>query len=205
MKTNKIGLIIFLIGAIYMIGMAFIIGWGWVGPALSELSLDQYNKTVWEFGSALFLLWAFSVPLGSILASVGILIYVRAKPAHIWLFGIGLFLVLIIIERLLPTGHFTPLFGVGGGMILTLFLAILWFWGKRRTNLKGPNKLAADFQLTGYIFFLITAWFLCKDLGTPYMKALESFPIESPISIMVYLVLGWLFLFLSHFIKAKNS
>jgi len=205
MKTKNTGLIIFCIGAVYMVGIAFIVGWGWIRPALRDLSFAQYSETIWAFDGALFLLWAFSVPLGSILTGVGILLYVGAKVARIWLFGIGVFLILIIVERLLPSGHFPPLFGVGGGLILALFLAILWFWAKKRTILEGPAKMAADFQLTSYVFFLITAWFLCKDLGTPHMKALEGFQLESPISIIVYFVLGWLFLFLSHYKSAKTA
>jgi len=188
-----------------MIGMAFVAGWGWVEPALRNLSPAQYSETIWTFDGALFLLWAISVPLGSILAGVGILLYVQAKGARIWLFGIGVFLILIIVERLLPSGHFPPLFGVGGGLILAFFLAILWFWAKKRTILKGPARTAADFQLTSYVFFLITAWYLCKALGTPFMKVFEGEPPESPVSIIAYLVLGWLFLFLSHYKSAQAA
>lgn len=205
MKTKKTGLVIFLIGAVYMVGMAFVASWVCVEPALRNLSLVQYRETIWTFDGALFLLWALSVPIGSILAGVGILLYVRAKGARIWLFGIGIFLILVIVEILLPSTHFPPLFGVGGGLILTLFLAILWFWAKKRTILEGQAKTAADFQLVSYVFFLITGWFLCKAHGTPYMKALEGEPLESPVSIIVYFVLGWLFLFLSHYKSAKAS
>jgi len=198
MKTSRTGLIVFWIGAVYMVGMAIVAGWGWIDPALRNLSPAQYGETIWRFDGALFLFWALSVPLGSILAGVGILLYVRAKGARIWLFGIGIFLILVIVERLLPSGHSPPVFGVGGGLILVFFLAILWLWARKRITLEGVAGTAADLQLTGYVFFLITAWFLCKDLGTPYMKALEGEPLESPVSVIAYLVLGWLFLVLSH-------
>jgi len=69
----------------------------------------------------------------------------------------------------------------------------------------GPARTAADFQLTSYVFFLITAWYLCKALGTPFMKVFEGEPPESPVSIIVYLVLGWLFLFLSHYKSAQAA
>lgn len=49
MKTKKTGLIIFLIAAVYMIGMAFVAGWGWVEPALRNLSPAQYSETIWTF------------------------------------------------------------------------------------------------------------------------------------------------------------
>lgn len=204
MNRQKVGLILFWIGAVYMVGMAFIAGWVWIESALRNLSSAQYSETIWTFDGALFLLWALSIPLGSILTGVGILLYVQAKGTHIWLIGTGVFLILIIVERLLPTGHYPPLFGVGGGLILAFFLATLWYWAKKRTILEGPARMAADFQLVSYVFFLITAWFLCKALGTPYMKALEGEPLESPVSIIVYFMLGWLFLFLSHYKTAQT-
>ena len=201
---RKTGLIVFLIGAAYMIGMGVFAGKLGVNPAL-HLPLEEMNQTAWRLGGSLFMFWMLNGFLGPILAGVGILLYVQAKGAYIWLFGIGVFLILIIVERLLPSAHFPPLFGVGGGLILAFFLAILWFWAKKRKMLEGPAKTAADFQLTSYVFFLITAWYLCKALGTPFMKVFEGEPPESPVSIIVYLVLGWLFLFLSHYKSAQTK
>lgn len=72
---------------------------------------------------ALFRIRVFSIHLGSILAGVGMLLYVQAKGSRIWLFGIGLFLTLLLINILPTPAHFPPLFGVGGGLILAFFLA----------------------------------------------------------------------------------
>ena len=188
-----------------MVGMGLLAGWLGVEPALRYLSPAQYDETIWRFDGVLFWLWALSIPLGSILAGVGVLLYVGVRGVSIWLFGVGVFLVLIIVETLLPSKHFPPLFGVGGGLILAFFLGIHWFWARKRKLLEGAAKTAAEFQLTGYTFFLIASWFLCKAHGTPYMKALEGQPLESPISVMVYLALGWLFLFLSHYRLAQSA
>jgi hypothetical protein len=92
---------------------------------------------------------------------------------------------------------------VAGGLILAFFLAILWFWAKRRATLEGPAKTAADLELTGYVFLLIAMWYLCGDLSRPYQKALSSLPLQSPVSTIVYLVLGWLFLLLSQYKTAQ--
>ncbi len=202
MKIQKTGIIIFLIGALYMVIMGFFAGW-WITPALRNLSLTQYSETIWSWDGALFWVWAFSIPLGSILVGVGILIYVQAKSILIWLFGIGVFLILGIAERLLPSEHFPLVFGIGGGLILGFFLSILWFWAKKFKTLAGTAKTAAYFQLISYTFFLIAMWFLCGILGSPFLKVLENEPASSPISIIVYLVLGWLFLFLSHYKSSK--
>ncbi len=203
MKAQKAGLIIFWIGTVYMVVMGFAASW-WIQPALRNLSLAQYSETIWSWDGALFWIWAFAIPLGSILVGIGILLYVRAKSSLIWLFGIGILLILGIAEQLLPSTHFPPLFGVGGGLILGFFLAILWFWAKKYKVLEGAAKTAAYFQLVGYAFLLIAMWFLCGTLGAPFLKVLEGEPPSSPISIIVYLVLGWLFLFLSHYKSRKQ-
>ena len=87
--------------------------------------------------------------------------------------------------------------------ILVFFLAILWFWAKKWATLEGPVRTASDFQLVGYVFFLIAMWYLCGALARPYQAALAGQPLRSPLSIIVYLVLGWLFLFLSHYKSAQ--
>ena len=64
MKAQKAGLIIFWIGAVYMVGMSCIAGW-LITPALRNLSLAQYSETIWSWDGALFWLWAFAIPLVS--------------------------------------------------------------------------------------------------------------------------------------------
>jgi len=202
MKAQKAGLIIFWIGTVYMVVGGFVGSW-LITPALRNLTLAQYSETIWSWDGALFWIWAFSLPLGSILVGVGILLYVRAKSSLIWLFGIGVFIILGIVERVLPSTHFPPVFGIGGGLILGFFLAILWFWAKKYKVLEGSARAAAYFQLVSYAFFFIAMWFLCQTLGAPFLKVLEGEPPSSPISIIIYLVLGWLFLFLSHYKSAQ--
>jgi len=184
--------------------MSLIAGWSSVAPTFRYLSSDQVNETIWAMNSPLFWAWAFSVPLGSILAGIGILLHARSKGAHIWLFGIGVFAVLLDVNSL-RFAHFPPLFGIGGGLILAFFLAILWLWARKHATLEGAAKTAADFQLVGYVFLLIAMWFLCGILSMPFMKSLSDLPPSSPVAIMVYLVLGWLFLFLSHWKSAQAT
>ena len=170
---------------------ALIISFIAVALVIAGLLVRQHNKVSWPR-----------------LAGIGVLLYVRAKGSHIWLFGLGVFAVLLadILTkfRILPTPARVPLlYGVGGGLILAFFLAILWFWAKRRATLEGPVKTAADLQLTGYVFLVIAMWYLCGDLSRPYQKALEDLPLASPVSTIVYLVLGWLFLLLSQLKSAQ--
>ena len=207
MKTNKTGLILFWISAAYVIAMGFIASFG-ARSAYRFMTLDQVRETIWSATSPLFGLWATAIPIGAILAGVGVLVYVRAKGSHIWLFGVGIFAVLLLDIlsrwRVLPDPLHSPrLFGIGGGLITVIFLGILWYWAKERKTLDDSAATAADLQLVGYVFLLIAMWYLCGALSRPFQKALADLPPDSPVSIIVYLVLGWLFLFLSHFKSAQ--
>jgi len=201
MKKQKMGLVIFWIGVALAVVMGGIASWN-VSYTFRTLSFDEVRETVWAIPGFLFFLWAFTVPVGALLACVGMLLYVRAKALHIWLSGIGILITLFII--MVPKGnHYPPLFGIGGILILIFFFAILWLWAKRRTTLNDSQKVAADLQLIGYVFLLIAMWFICGALGSLHHKAFLGEPPSSPIHIMIYSVLGWLFLFLGHYKAAQ--
>jgi len=126
------------------------------------------------------------------LVAIGLLIYVQAKSSHIWLFGIGTFAVLLIdiLEKFgtLPSPvHWPPLYGIGGALILLSFFGILWFWARRYVTLEES------------VFLIMAMWYLCGALARPFQKAFEGSAPGSPVAIMVFLVLGWLFLFISHY------
>jgi hypothetical protein len=70
--------------------------------------------------------------------------------------------------------------------------------------LKDSSTTAADFKLVGYLFMLIATWFVCAIAPLPFMKAYEGYTPTSPIHIMIFFVLGWLFLFLSHYKSRKQ-
>jgi hypothetical protein len=60
-------------------------------------------------------------------------------------------------------------------------------------------KAVADLRLVAYVFYVIAAWYICGAAGQPFMTALEGEAPVTPIHIMVFLVLGWLFLLLSQY------
>ncbi len=211
MKTNRTGLIVFWIFVLYMVGMGFVASW-WVVPTYRNLAPAQISETIWAGNSLLFLIWALSTPLGAVLACVGLLIYARSKGSHIWLFGVGVTLLLVVIGFLPISGYYPPVFGIGGGLVMTLFLVTLWFWTKRRPLLEGSARTAADFQLVGYVFFLVGMWYLCGLLGPPaYLlntdKVQQFGSLQgaqaSAVKIFIYFILGWLFTFLSQY-KARR-
>jgi hypothetical protein len=60
------------------------------------------------------------------------------------------------------------------------------------------STAAADCRLTGYVFLVIAAWFTCGQTAFPFMKVFAGQGPYTPLHIMILLVLGWFFLFLSH-------
>jgi len=197
MTKQKVGLVLFWVGVIWAIGWG-VIGSIFVSSAMNTLTMAEFDQTIWGTGP-LMILWAFGVPLGALVAGIGLLLYSGAKGSTVWKFGIGILLVLIVGMQLGGLGHFPPLFGIGGTLILLLFIGIVWLWAKERMALKGSSTTAADLKLVGYVFMLITAWFVCGIASIPFLKALEGEAPTSPVHVIVFFVLGWLFLFLSHY------
>lgn len=90
-----------------------------------------------------------------------------------------------------------------GGLIFSSFVGILWLWSKKRKSLSGAARLGADYQLVSYVFFITAAWYICGRFGQQYLTSMSELGQSSPIDIMIYLALGWVFLFLSHLNVAK--
>ncbi|MFC1710733.1 hypothetical protein ACFLZJ_01070 [Nanoarchaeota archaeon] len=202
MSKQKTGLVIFWIGIIW----AF--AWGIIGslifsPLSRNLTIEELSQTAWSYTGPLFLSWAFAVPLAALIAGIGILMYSGAKNSVVWKFGIGVALVIFIAMNASSIGHIPILFGIGGVLILLSFIGILWYWAKERARMKGRDRISADLRLVGYVFLVIAAWFTCGTGSIPFMKSLESIPVSSPIHIMIFFTLGWIFLFLSHKKSAK--
>jgi hypothetical protein len=197
MTKQKVGLVLFWIAVIW----AFL--WGVVASflvdsAFNRYTMDEVNQTMWATTGPWYLLWAFGVPLGAIIAGIGALLYAGAKGSTTWKFGIGLFLAVPIVMMSGYLGHVRVLFGIGGTLILLFFTGILRLWAKERMALKDAPTTGADLKLVGYVFMLIAAWFICGMASVPFLKALEGEPPSTPLHVMIFLVLGWLFLFLGH-------
>jgi len=203
MTKQKVGLVLFWIGVIWIVFWG-VIGTISVNKPLNTLSMDELNETIWATTGPLMMLWGLSTPLGVLIAGIGILIYSCAKGSTVWKFGIGIILAFFIALSMQLIGHFPVLFGIGGALILLLFIGIVWLWAKERMALRDSSTTAADFKLVGYIFMLIATWFVCSIAPLPFMKAYEGYTPTSPIHIMIFFVLGWFFLFLGHYISRKQ-
>jgi hypothetical protein len=203
MTKQKVGLVLFWIAVIWAF-LWGVLGSVFVDSTFKNLTMDEVNQTMWAVTGPWNLLWAFGVPLGALIAGIGVLLYSGAKGSTVWKYGIGIVLAVFIGMASGFLGHIPPLFGIGGTLILLLFIGILWLWAKERMVLKDSSTTAADLKMVGYVFMLIAAWFICGIASQTFLKAFEGEAPGTPIHVMIFLVLGWFFLFLSHY-KARQQ
>lgn len=197
MNRQKTGLAIFIIGFLLAAIMGVFVC-NSVTSAFKKPTLDEVNQTMWRIPGFWFFLWSFGVPIGAVLAGIGALMRSKTKASTIWLFGSGTFLGLAVITLINgPLPHIPVLFGIGGTLILAFFFGIWWLASKK-------SKGKSDYLiLTGYTFLVMGMWFTCGELAREYFAVFEG-PGESPINVMIFFVLAWLFLFLGHYQTDKT-
>jgi hypothetical protein len=182
---NKLGKVIFWIGVSLAVIMGAIVSYdlGFV----CHLDPENLPETIWSYPALCFLFWAFSVPVGIVIAGTGILIHTNAKRKTILKFGLGITSTFVFITFANgPMPHMPILFGIGGTLILLFYFLILW---------QNANRFKENaFKLSGYTFLIIGFWFTCGLASRQYQPALSSG--ESPIDIMTYFVLAMLFFWL---------
>jgi hypothetical protein len=198
MKHRKPVLTLFWIGFAIAVAFASIGSWSLM-QNLRTLTMEENNMTIWASGGPLFLLWAFSVTVGSLLAGIGAFVYVRTKSIFSWLTGIGVLAAVFVMVMVWNRVYNSTLFGVGGILILLSFFAILWIWMKKYSGLDIQEKIAGSFKLIGYIFWINTSWFLCGETAKMHLRVFEGSSQPSPIEILVFLVLGWIFVLIGDY------
>jgi hypothetical protein len=198
MNKQKIALSLFWIGLLIAIAFAGI-GTRSLMHNLRTLAIEENNATIWADGGFLWIFWGFSVTLGSILAGIGAFVYVKTKPVFSWLTGIGVFGTVFAMVMVWNRVYNSTLFGIGGTIILVSFFAIVWVWMKTYAARDMQEKIAGSFKLIGYIFWINTSWFLCGETARMHLKAFAGKSPPVPIEVMVFLVLGWLFVLVGEY------
>jgi hypothetical protein len=198
MKKQKIGQTLFWIGLLIAVAFASIGTWSLMSN-LRTLTAEELEATIWAMGDPLFILWALSVALGSVLAGIGAFMYVKTKPLFSWLTGIGVLGAVIVMVMVWSRVYNPKLFGIVGAIILLSFFAIVWIWMKKYAALDIQEKIAGSYKLIGYIFWINASWFLCGETAKMHLKAFEGSPAPSPIEIIVFLVLGWIFVLIGDY------
>jgi len=206
MNKQKIALSLFWIGLIIAVAFAGIGTWSLMHN-LRALTTEENNATIWAEGSPLFMLWAFSVTLGSLLAGIGAFVYVKTKAAFSWLTAIGVLGAVFVMVMVWSRVYNSTLFGIGGIIILLSFFGIVWVWMRKYAALDIQERIAGSFKLIGYLFWINTSWFLCGETARMHLKAFEGRSPPVPIEIMVFLILGWLFVLIGDYqeMRLKKS
>jgi len=214
-KARAVGLVMFWIGVVYMVGASWLAMW-WVAPIWGSVLPEELEGTIWAFGGPVFITLSLSVPVGLLLATLGILLCSRwgkADNRPFKAFAVGG--VLVSLSMMYPSthGYYPVVFGIAGGLIYLLFFSALWYWAKNRAMLDGLARTAADLQLASYVFFLLTASLMCALLGNPFSGLLFPYKVIQQhalpwhycmsTKLVVYFVLGWLFTFLSQYTWCK--
>lgn len=202
MKNQRVGSLLFWLGVILAIVFAGIVGRG-LYHNLRTLTMEELSTTVWADGGPLFISWAMSVTLGSIFAGIGAFTYVKTKAIFSWLTGFGIFGAVIVMVMVLTRIYNPTLFGIGGIIILLSFFAVVAVWMKRYAGREISEKVAGSYKLVGYLFWINASWFLCGETGKMHLKAFEGSSAPSPIEIMVFLVLGWIFVLVGDYKELK--
>ena len=203
---QKLALVLFWIGLLFAVAFAGISTQSLMHN-LRTLTMEELDATIWAEGGPLMILWGLSVALGSVLAGIGAFVYVKTKPVFSWLTGIGVLGAVIVMVMVWSRVYDSTLFGIGGIIILVSFFAIVWVWMKKYAGLDIQEKIAGSFKLIGYLFWINASWFLCGETAKMHLKAFEGSPAPSPIEIMVFLILGWLFVLIGDYkeMRLKKS
>lgn len=204
MNKQKIGLFLFGLAIVW----AFF--WGILASIhLTEfhshvLSFEELKNSVWALDGALRMVWAVSLADAALIGGIGLLLYSGANSSTIWKFFIIIFVGVLATLGFGHAGHFSPLYAILGTFILMFFFGVLWLWAKERKTLSSAQKVVTDYRLMAYVFMLLGAWFTCGIISPLYDSSLTGQqPFTDPIIVMIYFVLGWMFLFLSYYKSSK--
>ncbi len=195
--SQKIGWILFLIGAIYMLGSGWLYSWR-VVPAMNQSGLAALPGLVG-------ILWGLSVPMGAPIVAIGAALIARVER-RTFLFLILVVMLFIAWRVMGTTSQMAPaLFGTGGGLITLFFLGSAFSYARARPALPGPARTGSDLSMLGRVFFVVAAWELCGVFGVgnfvlrPDLADKFGVPLGSTINaasgVLVLLVLGWGFTF----------
>jgi hypothetical protein len=198
MNKRQVAVGVFWVGVAIAALFASVGTWSLMG-VLRNLSMEEVATTIWNLNGPLFYLWAFAVPLGSVLAGIAAFSYAKSKPVFGWLAGIGVLGAVLVMNLVWSRVYLPFLFGLGGTIILVSFFGIVWLWMKQFALRDMRERTAGSYKLIGYLFWINATWFLCGETGKLHLKAFENDPLPSPIEIMAFLVLGWIFILLGEY------
>jgi hypothetical protein len=204
--SQKIGWVVYTIGALYMIGLGWLYSW-WMVPAANQSGSEA-------LAGLLGFVWALSVPLGAFIVAIGAALIAQVERRT---FGLLILVVILFTFWRIAgtTSHMVPaLFGIGGGLITLFFLGSALLWAQTRPTLLESGKTGSDLRMLGYVFFVVAAWDLCGIFSVsnfvlrPELAEKYAVPIGSTINaasgVLILLVLGWGFTYFGQ-LKSRQA
>ena len=215
MLKHKTGNTFIIIGICFIV-FYFVVRLAFIEDINAALASAKISSIEGIAGSAIsgylftYILWVYACKLGMLLTIIGGAFKAGMESGRIWLFIIGgaLYLALCYV----PIGYSAPFFGISGTIILMLFISITWQWMKKRPALEKPARIAGDLRIAGYYFLLAASHNLCGifGIGTFALQPeimiknnLQSNAIMLASHVMIELLLGWLFIFLSIYKESR--
>ena len=155
--SRKTGLIVFWIGAVYLLAMGWAYSWRMV-PTAQDVGPGA-------MASLVGFVWALSAAVGAVLVVIGAAIAARVERRFFWVLIVGA-LVFTAWRMMGTTQTLIPaLFGIGGGLIAASFVGSAWSWTKIRPTLGGSARRGADLRMIGGFFYVVAAWDMCGLLS----------------------------------------
>ncbi len=159
-----------------------------------------------------YLIWAYSFKLGVFFIVIGALVKTNMGKGRLWLFVLG-GVVYISFAYIPLSGPFPVVFGIGGGIMTVLIILIIRLVSKERDEHPETTKTASELKLIGYFFLAMATYNLCPLLGVKAFAldpekmieyGLQTEAASFATHILIELVLGWVFIFFSHFSNSKR-
>lgn len=168
-------------------------------------TVASVSQTVSGWKIARYLLWGYSFKLGIFLIILGGTFRVQMAAARRWLVGIGGFVYISFAYIPLPEPS-SLVFGLVGGFMTVIMVAIFLHWFKTRDGLDQAAKTASGYRMAGFFFFGMASYTLCPLLGVKgfalYPDKAIQYGLQAEIASLSFhllseLVLGWSFMALS--------
>jgi hypothetical protein len=211
------GNILLVIGALFIINAIFgryLVLPGYLASLENGSSANGAiadNVETWQI--IRYLLWAYSFKLGIFFIIIGALLKTRISKKLLTLFILGGLAYIGLAYVTIP-GPFSLFFGIGGGVMTLLIIMLIQRLATERDNPVTNTVTAVDFKIIGYFFFAMATYNLCPLLGVKcfalepekmIVYGLQSQAASFATHVLIELMLGWIFIFLSHFPRLMSA
>lgn len=210
---NQYNVILYIVGLCVML-LVLLLG-AHLDPQIRQLGLSGYLKGHQLAGVAMFFGFVFAFPIG-----LTICILAGSNFKHLTL-RYALYIIaitaaisnLVLIWPEIVGKDYQPLyFGTGGITMLLLISLTGWYWSQLRTQASLAQRRSVDLQGLGYFCFAMATWHTCGVGGLPgfaiyqdSMMSIKTYPfiLGQLKVVMLFLILAWLFTFLSLYLRNK--